>query len=148
MKSFHKRILAVAGLGLFAVCAGASQATAQNDAVGSFTLSHEIRWGRTNLPAGDYTFTFGSVSAMKLMTVKGPNGTVFEAAVAIDKAETSGPSVLILEPRGGTFFVREMDLAEIGLRLQYFVPAPSKNEKVLAQGPASTEQVLVAMAKK
>ena len=148
MKSFHKRIPAIVGLGLFAVCGGASQATAQNIAVGSFTISHEIRWGSRNFPAGDYTFTLSSVSAMKPMIVKGPNGAVFEAAVTIDKAETSGPSVLILEPRGGAFFVRELDLAEIGLHLQYFVPAASKNEKVLAQGPASTEQVLVAMAKK
>jgi hypothetical protein len=148
MKSFHIRILAIVGLGLLAVCAGASQASAQNVAVGSFTLSHQIRWGQTNLPAGDYTFTLSSFSAMKPMIVKGPNGSVFEFAAVIGKAETSGPSVLILEPRGGTFFVREMDLAQVGLQLRYIVPATSRNEKVLAQGPASTEQVLIAMAKK
>lgn len=148
MKSFHKRILAIVGLGLFAVCAGASQAAAQNVAAGSFTLSHEIRWGHTNLPAGDYTFTLSSVSAMKPLIVKGPNGTVFELAATIDKTETGGRSVLILEPRGETFFVREIDLAEVGLQLRYIVPAASKNEKMLAQGPASTEQVPVTMARK
>jgi hypothetical protein len=54
---------------------------------------------------------------------------------------------LILERRDGTFFVSELDLTGMGLQLQYNVPKVPKNENELAQGPASTEQILVAMAK-
>jgi hypothetical protein len=146
MKSF--RILAIASFGLFGVCVSAGQATAQSVAGGSFTLSHEIRWGRANLPAGDYTFSLNSTSAMSPMIVKGPKGTVFELAAAVSDRRIEGPSVLILERRDGTFFVRELDLAEASLEILYTVPRIPRNEKVLAQGPPSTEQVLVAMAKK
>jgi hypothetical protein len=38
-------------------------------------------------------------------------------------------------------------LAELGLELRYQVPSIPKNERQLAQGPASTEHVLIAMAK-
>ena len=64
MKSFN-RILAIAGLGLFGICASAGQAAAQTVAGGSFTLSHEIRWQNVTLPAGDYTFSLNSASVTK-----------------------------------------------------------------------------------
>jgi hypothetical protein len=146
MKSFN-RILAIAGLGLFGICASAGQAAAQTVAGGSFTLSHEIRWQNATLPAGDYTFSLNSVSVLKPMTIKRPNGSVFELAAVVSDRHIDGPSVLILEQRGGTFFVRELDLAKVDLEIQYTVPKTQRNEKVLAQGPASTERVLVAMAK-
>jgi hypothetical protein len=147
MKSFRNPILAIAGLGLFGICASADQAAAQSVAGGSFTLPHEIRWGRANLPAGDYTFSLNSASAMNPMIVKGPKGAVFEFAATVSDRHFDGPSVLILERRDGIFFVRELDLAEASLEILYTVPRNPGNEKELAQGPASTEQVLVAMAK-
>jgi hypothetical protein len=149
MKSLQTRILAIAGLGLFAICASAGQAGAQNAAKGSFTLTHEIRWQNATLPAGDYTFSIASSSGMTPMVVKGPNGSVFELGTVISNRHSDRASVLILEQRGNAFFVREMDLnGEIGLQLRYGVPKAPKGESELAQGPASTEQVLIAMAKK
>jgi hypothetical protein len=148
MKSFQNRILAVAGLGLFAICANAGQAAAQSRVQGSFTLSHEVRWQNANLPAGDYTFSLSSTARMTPMIVRGPKGAVFELASVISERNTNQPSVLILEERGGTSFVREMYLASIGMQLDYNVPKIPKNEKELAQGPGTTEQVLVAMAGK
>ena len=146
MKSFQNRILAIAGLGLFAMCASARPAAAQS-VQGSFTLPNEVRWQSARLPAGDYTFAMSSTAMPNQMIVTGPNGPAFVVTVASSKSDAGQQSFLIIERRGVSHFVRELYLAEIGLHLRYSVPNVPK-EEVLAQGPASTEQVLVALAKK
>jgi hypothetical protein len=148
MKAQISRIFAIAAVGLFAVCVSASPASAQNAAQGRFTLSHEVRWQGAALPAGDYTFAMESTARPNKMIVTGPNGSVFELSKAISDRTTGQPSCLTLERRGGTSFVRELYLADLGMHFSYSVPEIPKNERQLAQGPASTEQVLVAMAKK
>jgi hypothetical protein len=79
------------------------------------------------------------------MLVTGPNGSVFELATVVDD-KSEGPNVIKLERRGGSFYVSDLDLPEVGMHFHYRVPSMPKDEK-LAQGPA-TEQVLVAMAQK
>lgn len=148
MKSLQTRILAITGLGLLGICASASQSAAQNTVKGSFTLAHEIRWQNETLPAGDYTFSIPSKVGREAMLVKGPSGAVYELPAVTSYKPSDQASVLILEERGKTFFVREMDLKGIGLQLRYSVPKVPKNEMELAKGPASTEHVLVAMASK
>jgi hypothetical protein len=146
MKAQLSRIFTVAAIGFLAACVSAIPASAQN-IKGSFTVSHEIRWQNATLPAGYYTFSRESTARMGALMVTGPHGSVFELASVISERKADGPSVLILERRDGAFFVSEMDLTGIGLQLQYNLPKVPRNEKELAQGPASTEQILVAMAK-
>lgn len=146
MRTQLSRIFTVAAFGFLAACVSAIPASAQN-IKGSFTVSHEIRWQNATLPAGDYTFSRGSTARRSALIVTGPNGSVFELAYVVSESKADGPSVLILERRDGAFYVREMDLTGIGLQFQYNVPKVPRNEKELAQGPASTEQILVAMAK-
>ena len=148
MKTQLSRILSMAAIGFLSACVSANPASAQNKVEGSFTLSHEIRWQNANLPAGDYTFSLQSTERTKPMIVTGPNGSIFEFASVISESKANGRSVLILEPRGDTSFVRELDLGEAGLQIRYNVPKIPRNDKELAQGPVATEQVLVAMVKK
>src|ERR1700730_13302052 len=147
MKSFQNRILAIAGVGLFAICASAIPSAAQSVCGGNFTLSHEVRWQGATLPAGDYTFSMKSIEAPSRITLRGPNGVAFVAALVADRDNSSDRSVMTIEQRGGMSVVRELYLAPIGLRLRYAVPKHLKDQE-LAQGPATTEQVLVAMAGK
>jgi hypothetical protein len=147
MKSIQNRILAIVGLGLFAVCAFAAPTLAQGRISGSFTLPHEVRWQSVTLPAGDYTFSQPSVARTSPMTVTGPNGSVFELAAVISERHADKPSVLVLQRFGGTYFVREIYLDTIGVQLDYWMPKIPKNEKLLAQGPASTEQILISVGK-
>jgi hypothetical protein len=147
MRSFQNRILAIIGSGLFAVCAFAGSTPAQNRVSGSFTLSHEVRWQNANLPAGDYTFSLASTSRMSPMIVTGPNGSIFELASVISERHANKPSVLVLERFAGTSFVRELYLDEIGVQLDYNVPKIPKNDKLLAQGSVSTEQILISIGK-
>ena len=147
MKSLRARMLAITSLGLLCICACANQTTAQNTVTGSFTLSHEIRWQSATLPAGDYTFSTPSLAGSEPMLVRGPKGASFQLPAVVSHNHSDRPSVLILERLGTTFFVREMDLNEVGLQIRYTVPKFPKTERELAQGPGSTEQVLIALAK-
>jgi hypothetical protein len=147
MKSFKNRVLAIAAVGLFAICASAIPAAAQNVCGGSFTLQQEVRWQGATFPAGDYTFSMKSVAAPSVITLHGPNGFAFVSAIVGDRDDISDRSVMTIEHRGGASVVRELYLAPIGLRLKYSVPKRQKDQE-LAQGPATTEQVLVAMARK
>ena len=147
MKSLRNRVLAIAALGIATICANASPATAQVTAFkGSFTLPNEVRWQGATLPAGDYTFSLKSASGPDLIQLQGPKGGSFVVSLTASKDDVSDRSVMTIEHRAGMSIVRELYLAQLGLRLHYYVPKPAKDEQ-LAQGPVTTEQVLVAAAK-
>jgi hypothetical protein len=145
MEKKLRRVLAVAAFGLFAACVSEVPASAQESFSGSFTLPHEVRWNKTVLPPGGYTFVFSTTPLPNRMIVTGPNGFELDLSSAMAYRKTDQPSALILERRGGTSFVRELYLADLGLHLRYDVPK-AKNEKI-AQGPSSTEQFLIARGK-
>jgi len=144
MKSLRCRMLVVSAVALAAVCTNAIPAFAQNAFQGSFTLPTEVRWQGATLPAGEYTFTMKSVTAPNLIVLDGPSGSSFVSAIVGDRDKISGPSVLIVEHRAGKSIVRELYMAQLGLRLRYAVPKAPK-EAELAQAPVTTERILVAM---
>jgi len=139
-----KNILAITALGLFAISASAIPAAAQDLCAGSFTLTQEVRWQGATLPAGDYTFSMPSLASPSRIKLHGPNGSAFVAAIVADNGKIGDRSTMTIEHRGGKSVVRELYLAPIGARLKYSVPKLPKDQE-LAQGPATTEQILVAM---
>jgi hypothetical protein len=145
MKTNLVRAFAALTVGLIAICASAIPASAQDAFKGSFTLTSDVRWQNAALPAGDYTFSMKSAATPSLVIIHGENGAAMVLTSSKSDRPAGAQSFLIVEHRGGTRFVRELYLAEIGLHLRYNVPAIPKNERELAQGPVSTEQVLVAM---
>jgi hypothetical protein len=146
MKTKLNHLLAIAALGLFSVAAYAPPAAAQDAAVGRFTLTHEVRWQNATLPAGDYTFALPSATTRSAMIVRGPNGTVFELGNVISNNESTAPSALLLEMRGDTLYISELDLNGVGVQIRYNVPKESQRDKLLAR-VNPTERVLIAMAK-
>jgi hypothetical protein len=148
MKPSFSRILTIVTLGLIAVCASARPAAAQNAFQGNFTLPNEVRWANAVLPAGEYYFSLKSAGLPAQITLSGPNGKAFVLTSATNQRAAGESSSLTIERHGGTRFVREMYLAGLKLHLRYGAPSMPKNERLLAQGPVSTEQVLIAMAKK
>jgi len=143
MKSLRNHMLVIASFALAAVGASAIPAPAQDVCKGSFTLPREVRWQNATLPAGDYTFEMKSLGAPSLITVKGPDGSHFITALVADQ-KASAQSMLIIENRGNTSTVRELRLSAIGRSLRYAVPKAPKEVEV-AQAPATSEQILVAM---
>jgi hypothetical protein len=147
MRSHLTRMLAIAAIGLFAVCVSATPASAQNAFKGAFTLPSEVRWQGTNLPAGDYTFTLKSTAVPAQLLLKGPNGSAFILTTTTDDRGAGDRSFLTVERQGVTRFVREVYLAGLNLHLCYQAPRIPKDEQQLAQGPATTEQVLISSTK-
>jgi hypothetical protein len=145
MKSHLTRMLAITAIGLFTVCASATPASAQVAFKGAFTLPSEVRWQGKNLPAGDYTFSLKSVALPAQLVVTGANGnSVFIITSATDDRSNGEQSFLIVERHGATSFIREMYLAGLAMDLHYSAPRIPKNEQRLAQGPVTTERVLIA----
>ncbi len=147
MKSHLTRMLAIAAIGLFTVCASATPASAQSAFKGTFTLPSEVRWQGATLPAGDYTFSLKSAALPAQLLLQGPNGFAFIFTSVTDDRAAGQQSFLTVERRGATRFISEMYLAGMSLHLRYNAPKIPKDEQQLAQGPASTEQVLIAANK-
>ena len=146
MKSLRNRILVIAALALVTVFASATPAGAQAAFHGSFTLTHEVHWQKAILPAGDYTFDMRSLSTPSLVSLTGPNGSVFITAMVADDKPVE-QSTLIIENRGGRSDVSELRLAAVNRTLRYAVRKAPKDIEV-AQAPVTREQILVAINSK
>lgn len=141
------RLFTIAAVGLFSVVASALPTSAREAAKGHFTLPFEVRWQGATLPAGDYTFSFESLTAQTPMVLSGPNGTIFELGYINSSEPSNRKSVLILERHKGVYVVREADLASLGIDIRYDVPKQLRESKELAQVP-TTDRILVAMVTK
>jgi hypothetical protein len=146
MKSTFNRILAIAALGLIAVCASASTASAQDVYKGKFTLPADARWDNATLPAGEYTFSLKSVALPTRIVVTGPNGSQFVITSSTNDKFIDAPSSLELERRNGAYFISEMYLADLHMQLNYRHKGQPKGTE-LAMGPLTIETVLIASAK-
>jgi hypothetical protein len=146
MKNNLSRILTIVAIGLIAVCASPAPAAAQDAYKGRFTLANDVRWSQTLLPAGEYTFALKSNSLPAQILIHGPNGFAMVLTSATSRKEGNASSSITIERRGGMRVVSDLYLAELGLDLRYAAPKLPHDE--IAQGPSSTEQVLVAMTTK
>jgi len=146
MKSYRNRLLATVAGTLLAIGVSGTQTVAQHvSETGSFKLPYEVRWNSAVLPAGDYTYSMESIPSPAMMTLSGPEGRIFlRAMVTDDKKKSNQHSNLTIESRGGDRFVHELYLADSGRHFLYWPPKIAKSERQLAQGPATTEHILVA----
>ncbi len=137
-KLFKMFILAIGVLG-----AAASPAYAQS-ASGTFTLTHETRWGGTALSAGRYTFSLQSPSLPAQLTVRKTDGDkmaiVLPQAVSAEQPTNSSKLVLNRDENGESF-VSALYLGDLGVSLHY---APPKAEMLTAEtaklGPIAQSQ--------
>jgi hypothetical protein len=146
VKNNLSRILTIIAIALIAVCASPAPAAAQDAYKGRFTLTNDVRWSQTLLPAGEYTFALKSSALPAQILIHGPNGFAMVLTSATSRKEGDASSSITIERRGGMRVVSDLYLAELGLDLRYSAPKLPHNE--IAQGPSSTEQVLVAMTTK
>ncbi|MGA8500761.1 MAG: hypothetical protein WB683_04380 [Candidatus Sulfotelmatobacter sp.] len=101
-----------------------SLASAQ-DAVGTFTLTHEVRWQNAVVPAGKYRFTVGGSGPAEMLTLRKVDGRAAGFMLLVTDAENSRSSdasrlVVVSRPTGK--FVSTMQLPEFGLTLHFAVP--------------------------
>jgi hypothetical protein len=133
MKFNRSGLLTITVFGLIALALSSYPASAQAPAFnGSFSLTHEVRWQGTTLPAGDYTISIESLTLPVLIKASGPNGGFFLMASAKSERHAEQGNVLVLEQRGSTSFISELYLADYDLHVRYSVPT-APNEKLLAE---------------
>ena len=127
MKSIRRFTYAVV-LFLSALNFAPSLASAQ-DASGTFTLNHEVRWQKAKVPAGTYRFTMAARGPSELLVLNKVSGKGEGFLVLVTDTEASQPSdssrlVLVSRPEGS--FVSAMELPEFGVTLHFAVPTATR----------------------
>jgi len=100
-------------------------AGAESSAAGRFTLPVEARWGTVTLPAGDYQYSVEYRGASTIVFVRGTAGEpcAMFLAHSIEPNNGAGKSDLVLTRKGDTMFVTSLHVKELGLTLDYTIPA-------------------------
>jgi hypothetical protein len=117
-----------------------SLASAQNVA-GRFKLPHDVRWQNAMIPAGDYKFTVETKGASELLTLSKVSGSSAGYMLMVTDSNTNthlSDSRIIMVVRGGKSFVREMELPELGMTLNFPVPTESEVKTELASSSAGS----------
>jgi len=143
MKVIHK--LAMVAAVLVAVTWLASPAAAQGSYVtfkGKFTLSNEVRWGRTVLPAGEYSMTISSGSSQPdFITLRGKEKTAVVLVGQTSKCDSCRNSELVVVRSGGQRAIRALELP--GSRSLFYHAKPDASAELGANPPA-TERIRIA----
>jgi hypothetical protein len=135
-----RRFVYAAALVLSALTFTPGLASAQ-DAAGTFTLTHEVRWQKAIVPAGKYRFTVAASDRAEVLTLRRLDGSGAVFLLLVTDTENSQPSddsrlVVVSRPSGS--FVSTMQLPESGLTLHFTVPSePREVAQVVATSTAS-----------
>ena len=108
------------------------------DAAGTFTLSHEVHWQNTIVPAGKYRFKIesnGPADRLTLQRLSGSGGGFVMLVAGTEDSKPSDLSRLVVVSRSSESFVSAMQLPQFGMTLHFTVPA---GPNVLAQAVATS----------
>jgi len=129
---------------VLAVCFSAVTANAQSAFQGKFSLPHEVRWGQTVLPAGDYLITFNDFTPTVVFIRDAKTLRTFGFhRVQVQESNAEGESALLLATHGKQRVVHSLRIAEIG-RVFVYDPALARARPVAAARQAQAIPVLVA----
>ena len=127
MKSIRKFVYAALLL-LSALIFAPSLASAQ-DAAGTFTLTHEVHWQSTIVPAGKYRFSTETRGPSEMLRLHNISGSGASFMLLVPDTEISQPSDLgqiVLITRSSGSYVSTMQLPESGLTLHFTVPTGTR----------------------
>ena len=139
MKSIRRFVYA-AVLTLSALNFAPSLAFAQH-AEGTFTLTHEVHWQNSIVPAGEYRFTIGASAAAEMLTLHKMSGNAASFMLLVTDvgaSQTSDLSQLVVVSRAGERFVTTMQLPEFGVTLHFAVPAETRELAQTVATPGAT----------
>ena len=123
-----RRFVYAAVLVLSALNFAPSLASAQ-DAAGTFTLTHEVRWQNAIVPAGKYRVTIGASGPSDMLTLRKVDGSGAGFMLLVTDTGSSQPSddsrlILVSRPSGSS--VSTMQLPEFGMTLHFAVPSETR----------------------
>lgn len=109
---------------------------------GKFTLTYEVRWGKTVLPAGDYSLTISSGTSLPdFVTVRGKEKLAVILVGETSKCDTCQGELLVVTS-GGQRAIRELALP--GYRSIFYHAKPDVPREELGKGPEKIERIRVA----
>src|ERR1700735_5453373 len=105
MKKQITHIVAITVLGLVTSFAIPNRVHAAPVFKGQFTLTQDVVWNGTELPAGNYDFTLNSTAMPANILLHGPNGYMFVLTSATSGKEQGESSNMTIERRNGSRYV-------------------------------------------
>ena len=109
---------------------------------GKFTLPYEVHWGKTVLPAGDYSIRMDTVTLMaSVYSAKDGNQLISALPSAGDGLK--GGAFLFISSNEGRYTVRYFNLPMIGKVLVY-APLTKVEQEEIARGNSQATPVVVA----
>jgi hypothetical protein len=113
---------------------------AAQEARGTFTLTHDVRWQDVDVSAGHYEFSLNPTGASQLLLLRSADGrgTAFMMLVNnTEEAASSELARLILVSRSGKSYVSTMKVPQSGVQLHFVVPPATAEKEVAAASPVA-----------
>ncbi|HLZ43162.1 MAG TPA: hypothetical protein VKQ11_19495 [Candidatus Sulfotelmatobacter sp.] len=120
--------------------------SAQEPAHGKFTLTHNVRWEKAKLPAGNYEFSYDPDAVAPVLKLTKTTGTRAGFMLLVPATEASKPSDLsrlMIESSPEGSYVSAMTLPESGITLLFGAPphaSAGQNTKAAATTSAASGQ--------
>lgn len=118
-----------------------TNAAAWEPAHGKFTLLHDVRWGNTAVPAGEYSFAFDTNGVSPVLSLSKLDGAPSGYMVLVPVQEESrltGVGRLVLESSPEGSYVSAMQLPEFGMTLRFTVPSHPTERQIAKAGTSAT----------
>jgi hypothetical protein len=138
----YASLLAISALTLMPALASAQ------DARGTFTLTHDVRWQNAAVPAGEYKFSAESRGPSEMLTLRKVSGEGSGFMILVNDVDSVAPTAvatsengkLTLVSQSGNRYVSSRELPTIGVTLHFAVPAETNRELALARGASASSK--------
>ena len=121
-----------------------SSASAQQPARGHFTLTHEVLFGNTRIPVGDYEFSYdpqNTAPFLNLSKMSGPRAGFIILVPSTEGTSRRHGSRLLLATSPSGSYVTAMELPDCDLTLHFSTPSRAAEKQIAKAGvPASVGQ--------
>src|SRR5260370_12465595 len=109
---------------------------AAQEARGSFTLTHEVRWQSVDVSAGQYAFSLQPMGgALQLLVLRSTDGRGAGFMMVVNNTEEAASSELarpFLVSRSGKSYVSAMKVPQSGVLLHFIVPSETGGKQIAA----------------
>ena len=110
-----------------------TSASAQAPARGHFTLTHDVLFGNTRIPAGDYAFSYdpqNTAPFLNLSKMSGPRAGFIVMVPSTEGIPTRHGSRLVLASSASGSYVTSMELPECDLTLHFYTPSGAAEKQI------------------
>lgn len=100
-------------------------AAAEEPARGRFTLTHDVRWANTSVPAGEYEFAYDPDSVSPILTitkVSGPRASYMLMVPTREDSKSMDSNRILLQTSAEGSYVSALQLPEAGVTLRFEAP--------------------------